>query len=130
MMINNLGNATSADDFIAQSGSVATALRVNAATDNVETNTGRVKKYSIISSPLTLTTQHNIVEVDDGSTITLPTAVGVTGQEYNIIRSGTSNVLISTTGAETISGDSELTLTSQWDSVVLYSNGTNWVRGS
>lgn len=86
--------------------------------------------YDIVSGNTTLDSTKTIVEVDSLATITLPTAVGIKGRKYNIIRTGTSNVTIQPDGSETISGDSNLILTNQWDSVVIYSNGTNWVRGS
>ena len=70
------------------------------------------------------------VIANTGLIVTLPSAVGVQGREYNIIRSGTGNVTITPDGSETISGDSNLILTSQWDSVVIVSDGTNWVRCS
>ena len=99
-------------------------------TSTLEVNGSRADKTDVIATPTTLGITHNIVIVSNGSTITLPTAASITGRQYNIIRSGTSDVLISTNGAETISGDSELNLTSQWDSVVMVSDGTNWVRCS
>ena len=83
-----------------------------------------------VSVPTTLGAAHSIIIVSNGSQITLPTAVGITGRLYNIIRSGTANVHIAPTGSETISGDTSLTLTNQWDSVVLVADGTNWVRCS
>lgn len=83
-----------------------------------------------VSTNTTLDATHYIVIVSNGSTITLPTAASIAGKQYNIIRSGTSNVLINTTGGQTISGDASLTLTAQWDSVVVVSNGSNWIRCS
>lgn len=83
-----------------------------------------------INTPTTLDGTHAVVEVTNGSTITLPTAVGVAGRTYNIIRSGTADVLINTTGGQTISGQSSLTLIIQWASVVLISNGSNWLISS
>ncbi len=73
---------------------------------------------------------HCVVLVSDAATITLPTAVGITGRLYNVVRTGTGDVLIQPDGTETISGDDSLTLTSQWDSVVFVSDGSNWVRCS
>ena len=70
---------------------------------------------------------HAIVLVSAAATISLPTAVGATGRLYNVVRTGTGVVTIQPDGAETISGDTPLVLTSQWDSVVFVSDGANWV---
>lgn len=87
---------------------------------------------TIVSAPLTLEQNHNIVLVSNGSTITLPSAASPLFREkvFNIIRTGTSNVLIDTTSSQTISGDLTLTLTNQYDSVAVVSDGSNWVRCS
>ena len=87
-------------------------------------------KVDVITTNTALDETHHTAIVSNGSTITIPTAVGVQGRRYNIIRSGTSNVLINTTSGQTISGDSSLTLTSQWDSVEVVSDNSNWVRCS
>ena len=84
----------------------------------------------VTTTPLTLDGTHEVVIVSNGSEITLPTAVGVVGRTYNLIRSGTATVRITPQIGETISGDPYLDLTWQWDSVVLVSDGTNWVRCS
>lgn len=87
---------------------------------------------TLISAPTTLEQAHNIVLVTNGSTITLPSAALPAFKEkvFNIIRTGTSNVLINTTSSQTISGDLTLTLTNQYDSVAVVSNGTDWIRCS
>lgn len=90
----------------------------------------KVVNYKIKSANYTLTDEDVVVECDSLLTITLPTAVGITGREYNIIRSGSGNVTITPNGAETINGQSNLVLTEQYSSVVIYSNGVQWIRGS
>ena len=70
---------------------------------------------------------HAIVLVSAAATISLPTAVSVVGRLYNVVRTGTGLVTIQPDGVETISGDTPLVLTSQLDSVVFVSDGTNWV---
>jgi len=87
--------------------------------------------FSIVSTDvnLTLTNTHNTVMVTDTATITLPTAVGITGRQYNVINSGTGTVTIATTGGQTIRGEASLEMYDQ-GSVVLISNGANWERGS
>ena len=70
---------------------------------------------------------HALVLVSAAATISLPTAVSVAGRLYNVVRTGTGLVTIQPDGVETISGDTPLVLTSQWDSVVFVSDGTNGV---
>jgi hypothetical protein len=85
---------------------------------------------TVVSSPVTLDETHQVIIVSNNSSVTLPTAVGISGRQYNIIRSGTSDVTVNTTLSQTISGDLILTLTNQWDSVVVVSDNANWVRCS
>lgn len=99
-------------------------------TDPTNPPVTQLAPITTVSAPTALDATHYIVIVSNGSTITLPTAASIAGKQYNIIRSGTSNVLINTTGGQTISGDASLTLTAQWDSVVVVSNGSNWIRCS
>ena len=88
---------------------------------------GNYATVTVVSGDTTLDSTHAIVLVSAGATISLPTAVGVAGLLYNVVRTGTGLVTIQPGGAETISGDTPLVLTSQWDSVVFVSDGTNWV---
>ena len=88
---------------------------------------GNYATVTVVSGDTTLDSTHAIVLVSAGATISLPTAVGVAGRLYNVVRTGTGLVTIQPDGAETISGDTPLVLTSQWDSVVFVSDGTNWV---
>lgn len=85
----------------------------------------------IVSSDLTLDATHHKVIVTNTATITLPTAVGITGREYNIINGmvGIGTVTISTTGGQTIRGDASLEMYDR-GSVVVISDGSNWERGS
>ena len=62
-------------------------------------------------------------------TITLPTAIGNTGEQISIIKkdSSVNPITISTTSLETINGDLTKTINSQWESITLESDGNNWV---
>ena len=64
-----------------------------------------------------------------GITRTLPTAVGVDGQEYILKRvdAGAGNVTIDTTSAQTIDGATSYILSNQWQYVTVQSDGANWV---
>lgn len=80
-----------------------------------------------VSTNTTLGNSHETVVVSNGSTITLPKASNYKNKRFNVIRSGTSDVIVAVTGTDTISGQSSLTLIVQWASVVLISDGLNWV---
>jgi len=62
-------------------------------------------------------------------TVTLPTAVGVVGEVYHIkkIDSTINNVTIEANGSETIDGELTKTINTQWNSVQLVSDGSNWM---
>ncbi len=62
-------------------------------------------------------------------TVNLPTAVGITGRIYNIKKTDSSvnAVTIDGNGAETIDGAATVTISFQYDSYSVQSNGTNWV---
>ena len=59
-------------------------------------------------------------------TITLPTAVGIAGRTYWIKRTGTGTITIATTASQTIDGAASLSITAQYDSYTLVSDGSNW----
>lgn len=64
-------------------------------------------------------------------TLTLPTAVGVSGKFYTLkkIDSSSNTVQLLTTSAQTIDGNASgaLYLRAQWDTIRVVSNGTNWL---
>lgn len=92
------------------------------------------KTFVTKTSAYTITLNDNVVFCDGSSgafTVSLPTAASASGYEFNVVRTGaTGTITIDPNGTETISGDTTLDLTSQWDSVVFMSNGTNWIRTS
>ena len=61
-------------------------------------------------------------------TVTLPTAVGNEGKKYYISkRDVTANaVIIDPDGSETINGDTDATIGTQYNSVITISDGTEW----
>lgn len=66
--------------------------------------------------------------VTGSPTITQPTAVGNTNK-YTIVNAGSGTVSLITTGSETISGSTTITLL-PGDSITNLSNGTNWYKVS
>lgn len=88
--------------------------------------TSKTANYTITANDYTITgdaTSGNI-------TFTLPTAVGIAGVMYVVkkIDASGNSVIIDGNGAETIDGAATLSITVQYTSVVLQSNGTNWYK--
>jgi hypothetical protein len=59
-------------------------------------------------------------------TVTLPTAVNITGRIYNIKNSGTGIITLATTSSQTIDGITTQTLY-QYDNINVQSTGANWI---
>jgi len=79
------------------------------------------------TSDYTLTTTDNVVISAGHNTITLPTAAGATGTTYTIKRNYSDDVVVvDTTSAETIDGETEWILGANYQSITVVSNGTNW----
>jgi hypothetical protein len=60
-------------------------------------------------------------------TVTLPTAVGVTGRIYVVKNTGTGVITIATTSSQTIDGATTQTLATQYASYTVQSDGANWI---
>ena len=80
----------------------------------------------------TITATDSVILVNAASgavTITLPTAVGISGIMYTVKRidSGSNAVLVNTTSSQTIDGSLNINVGAQYNSVNLVSDGANWV---
>jgi hypothetical protein len=62
-------------------------------------------------------------------TVTLPTAVGVGGRSIKVRNAGTGVITINTTSSQTIDGAASgaRTLSQQYESIVVTSDGANWM---
>jgi hypothetical protein len=62
-------------------------------------------------------------------TVTPPSAVAIKGRRYTIkkLNAGANNVVIDPNGAETIDGAATLTFNTQWQTVRIISDGSNWL---
>jgi hypothetical protein len=70
----------------------------------------------------------NVIEVTaTGKTITLPTAVGISGRQYTIKLTASGSGTVATTSSQTIDGSSTYSLASQYKYVTVTSNGSNWI---
>ncbi|MBS1645709.1 MAG: hypothetical protein JST67_00065 [Bacteroidetes bacterium] len=84
--------------------------------------------YKAVSGSYSIAALDNQIDCQSGTyTLTLPSAIPLTGIEYVISDSGTGTITIATTGSQTINGVSSYTLTTQWTGVRLRSTGANWV---
>ena len=83
--------------------------------------------YSILASDNII---HSTYSATGAVTITLPTAQLVSGRIITIKDAGglagTNNITIATEGAEKIDGLDTLVINNNYNSVTLYSDGTNW----
>lgn len=83
------------------------------------------------TSDYTITSADNMILVDASAgdvTVTLPTAVGISGVEYVIkkIDSSSNFVIIEGNGSQTIDGETDQRTDGQYTSITVVSNGTNW----
>ncbi|HRH54412.1 MAG TPA: hypothetical protein PLN38_13880, partial [Chitinophagales bacterium] len=121
------------------SGSLNTSAEVGSLeflTDRLTftTTTGTTRKdvsllsYRGITALRTLDGSDELVNCTSGTyTVTLPTAVGFTGQ-YTVKNSGTGIITLATTSSQTIDGYASATLVlNQYDSYTLRSNNANWI---
>jgi len=82
-------------------------------------------KIRVVSSTDNVKPDDNLIVCNGTFTITLPTAVGFTG-EYIIKNTGTGTITVDTTSSQTIDGDLTMTIVEE-DSMVVRSNGTDWL---
>ncbi len=117
---------------------------VSAKADGVDTSVLRPSDWNAlhVHGRTTKSTNYGLLSTDDvieatagatGITLTLPTAVGCAGRTYTIKRvdaetgSPPGVVTVATTSAQTIDGDPYYYLANQWQYVVVYSDGSNWL---
>jgi hypothetical protein len=96
-----------------------------------EVNGSNGQKVTTVVNNITLDNTHSIVICDNGAvakTITLPTAVGITGRIYTIKRgeASTADVTITTSSSQMIDGEMDYMLMNAKESVTLVSNGSDW----
>lgn len=118
LRIDSAGNVgigtTSPHTRLHTSGPIATAVTSNGATS-----------YNILATDSTV-----LLTATTGTiTATLPTAVGITGRQYVIKRTGTgaTSYTVNTTSSQTIDGAATYTLAAQYATVTVQSDGANWV---
>lgn len=85
--------------------------------------------YVAKTADYTLTAGDYTVNVTANNvTITLPTAVGISGRIYQINNSGTGTLTIATTSSQTVNGAASGTITlGQYEALTVQSNGSNYI---
>lgn len=92
------------------------------------------KRTQVILPSYTITADDYIVEVNytsGGVTLYLPSAVGIEGQIYTIKDAGgtaaANPITVTPDGSETIDGNSTGSVTADYGTLTIYSNGANWL---
>lgn len=112
--------------------SAAQTSAANTWAQNQYFSAGMRCRYHSISSNTTITNDYYMVNVNASSgavTITLPTAVNIAGQVFVVRKSDSSSnaVIIDGNGSETINGNATVSLTVQYTSYMIMSDGAGWM---
>lgn len=84
--------------------------------------------YTAKTSAYTITVDDHTINCTSGTfTVTLPTAVGITGQIFIIKNSGAGVITVDGFSTQTIDGSATYTLSTQYKYVTVQSNGANWL---
>jgi hypothetical protein len=99
-------------DYLAGGGATRGAIRTITATGSIVSG-----DYAILAD-----------STSGAITINLPTAAILAGRifVFKRVNAGANNVVIDPAASETIDGAATYTLSAQWASVTIISNGTNW----
>lgn len=83
--------------------------------------------YVAKATSYTATTSDCVIAVTaTGQTITLPTAVGITGRNYTIKLTASGTGTVATTSSQTIDGSTTYSLSAQYKYITVQSDGANW----
>lgn len=104
--------------------SPTSTFHVNGSASFPINTTAKTTAYTITASDHTISCDATTA----GFTVTLPTAVGITGRIYVIKKiDATGNVVtVDGNASETIDGSTTQSLDAQWESMMIQSNGANW----
>lgn len=136
--LNNLSLVVSTQDAGTINGSSAISLPIEYSATFlcdgtnwtiISTGTGNSFSYSYVAktATYTLTGSDYMVECTTNTfTVTLPTAVGLSGRLYSVKNTGTGTITLEGDGAETIDGAANKSI-AQWENITVMSNGANWI---
>jgi hypothetical protein len=133
-LVKNAGATGSVADYAFQARSSGDADMFHADVDgtgffagNLKMGAGAIHAYVAKTGTYGIaTTDYCINCTANTFTVTLPTAVGVTGQVYVVKNSGAGTITLATTSSQTIDGTTTKTL-AQFASYMVMSNGANWI---
>ena len=94
--------------------------------DAIDLNTYHTMTQVSKSATYTLTATDVVCLCTGTFTVTLPTAVGITGKTYYVKNVSSGVITLDGDGSETIDGETTQLL-HQWDTAQVTSDGTNWV---
>jgi hypothetical protein len=81
-----------------------------------------------VSSGDTFSTAQETINATAGTFIVnLPTSVGIQGVTYTLVNSGTGIITLKGNSGETINGSTTITLSTQYTSRTVQSDGANWI---
>lgn len=114
------GGAGTANQFLQTNGSGTTSW---ASVNFNRPYVAKTAAYTLVAA-----TDYFVEWTSGTVAATLPTAVSGTGREFVIKNTGTGIITINTTSSQTIDGTaSGVIVLNQYDSIHVYSNGTNWL---
>ena len=119
---NSRINSTNVYDNI-----IPAVLEDTKVAEAAEGATELTRNIKTVTADYMIVVDDDIVLVNTTATITLPTAAGIEGYHFivkNIHVTGTTTV--TTTGSETIDGESTKIITIQYNSLTFVSNNVNW----
>ena len=111
-----------------QTGNAHKTLRTNGTDTSwaFETVVSKTTTYTITTTDDTI-----ICSGASTFTVTLPTAVGVSGKKYNVKHIGTGTITVDTTSSQTIDGELTIAIAAGYSgaypNLMVQSDGTNWV---
>ena len=133
---NTSGTNTGDQTSVIGNAGTATALQTSRTingisfdgTSNITIPASTTYSYVAKTSTYTLTASDYLVDCTSGTfTLNLPTAVGISGKVYVIKNSGNGVITLDGNASETIDGALTFTLSQQFSSITIMSNGTNWI---
>jgi len=96
-------------------------------TNGFSTTSGLLLGYIAITTSYTAQTTNYTIDCSGNTiTVTLPSSVGLKGKIYVIKNSGVGTTTINTTSSQTIDGASTKVINTQYDGIMVQSDGSNW----
>jgi hypothetical protein len=96
----------------------------NTASITIPGGSGGDVPVKLISASYSFTSSAEFIFTSGSFTVTLPSAIGISGREYQIKNISTGEIFI--TGSQTIDTYSDITIAEKNTALGLISNGTNW----